>query len=638
MRSDADEPATTELDTSALASNTIPYAVSPMATMSPSSNDATASQGIGGTPAVHPCPDELSSHNEAPIRIKKPRRPGFASYPAPTQFGSAGLFYHGEFPSKADEEPVPFDTWICSPIECLAATYDERGDNHGLLLQFKPAHGPWRQWAMPLRLLRGRGEELRGELLNMGVRINPDAHRLLNKFLADSIPEKRIIAATRVGWHTIEDHLVFVMPRRTIAPDTLTTRISYQSEFATQVDYEIAGTLEGWRKGVGRLCRGNPLLVLAVSTSLSGPLLRLIHRKGVGIHLAGDSSNGKTTVLEVAASVWGGPEFMRTWRATGNGLEGVAAALSDTAIVLDEIGEADGREIGATVYALGNGTGKSRANRNGTAQRPNCWRIAILSSGECTLATHMREAGLRPRSGQNIRMLDIPSKRTYGAFDDLHHTADGRAFADYLKSAVTRHYGHIGPLFIEKLISEGGDLASEVDRLAQAPGFATAHPLHGRAAKGFALIGLAGELATRYGLTGWEEGEALAAAVEGFAAWKTGQGGVQSEHEQILANVRSFIERHGDARFSALDGHAISVRDRAGWWRDASQGRVFLFNKEALREALGGFDLRRGLDALEEAGWIAERESDSRSIRVRVCGSRVRLYAIRTTECEEKLG
>src|SRR5690606_40758644 len=113
-------------------------------------------------------------------------------------------------------------------------------------------------------------------------------------------------------------------------------------------------------------------------------------------------------------SVWGGPDFIRTWRATSNGLEGIAAALSDTALVLDEIGEADGREIGATVYALGNGTGKARASRNGTARRPYRWRIAILSSGERSLAAHMSEAGHRPKAGQSVRLLDIPAKRQIG--------------------------------------------------------------------------------------------------------------------------------------------------------------------------------------------------------------------------------
>lgn len=624
----APEPAHTPLD------------VSHLSHLAQPSNGAASSRDTSGTPPVPPCPiaHEVDPSDTAPTKVKEPRRPTFACYLAPSQYGPPGLYYHGQRQPKGDGDPEPFDKRVCTPVECLAATHDERNDNHGLLLRFKPLYGPWRQWAMPLRLLKGSGEEMRGELLDMGVRIEPDAFKELNQWAARQAPGEVVVAATRVGWHQLEEGRAFVMPRRTIAQGELARRITFQSEVAGQDDYATAGTLESWRQHIGELCSGNPLMVLAVSTALAGPLLFLCHRQTAGIHLVGDSSNGKTTLLEVASSVWGGPDFKRTWRATGNGLEGVAAALSDTALVLDEIGEADGREVGATVYALGNGTGKARASRNGTARRPHRWRIAVLSSGERTLAAHMTEAGKRPHAGQAVRLLDIPAKRAHGAFDHLHHLTDGRAFADHLKSEVTRHHGHLGPAFIERLVREERDLAGEVDRFAQVPGFATSRVLQGRAAKVLALIGLAGELAAEYGLVGWESGEAMAAAVEAFQAWAGGQGGVRSEHEQILANVSGFIERHGDARFSNVDGdptHAPMVRDRAGWWRDDAEGRTYLFSGEGLGEALGGFDPKRGTEALELAGWIVERDTGARSVRVRINGTRRRVYAIRPAESEE---
>lgn len=617
-----------------------PFDVSHLSHVSQSSNGAAYSWDTSGTPPVPTCPTghEVDPDEGEPMKVKEPRRPDFACYLAASQYGPPGLYYHGQRQPKGDSDPEPYDVWICSPVECLAATHDERHDNHGLLLRFKPPYGPWREWAMPLELLSGNGEEMRRELMRMGVRISPDGFKLLHRWASQCLPELVVVAATRVGWHRVEDSLAFVMPRRTIAQGALAHRITFQSESASQDHFATAGSLESWRDHIGQLCSGNPLMVLAVSTALAGPLLHLTHRQAAGIHLVGDSSNGKTTLLEVAASVWGGPDFKRTWRATGNGLEGIAAALSDTALILDEIGEADGRQVGATVYALGNGTGKARASRTGSARRPYRWRVALLSSGERTLAAHMSEAGKRPHAGQAVRLLDIPAKRKHGAFDYLHHLADGRAFADHLKSEVTRHHGHLGPAFIGRLVAEEGDLAAQVDEFAKVDGFTASRPLQGRAAKVLALIGLAGELATRYGLTGWQEGEALDATIKAFHVWADGQGGVRSEHEQILANVAGFIERHGDARFSSIEGdplHTPIVRDRAGWWRDDADGRTYLFNGEGLGESLGGFDLKRGTEALEAAGWIVEREGAARSVRVRINGSRTRVYAIRPVEGEE---
>ena len=94
-----------------------------------------------------------------------------------------------------------------------------------------------------------------------------------------------------------------------------------------------------------------------------------------------------------------------------------------------------------------------------------------------------------------------------------------------------------------------------------------------RAAARFAVLALAGELATDYGVTGWPEGEAIRAAAVGFAAWQSlrdaGRG--NAERDQITERIVSFIERHGDSRFSDADSdddqRAAVVRDRAGWSR-----------------------------------------------------------------------
>ena len=63
--------------------------------------------------------------------------------------------------------------------------------------------------------------------------------------------------------------------------------------------------------------------------------------------MTGTSSIGKTMILIVAGSVWGGggmQGYRREWRATLNGLEGVAAMHSDALLALDEMGEIDGRD------------------------------------------------------------------------------------------------------------------------------------------------------------------------------------------------------------------------------------------------------------------------------------------------------
>jgi len=123
--------------------------------------------------------------------------------------------------------------------------------------------------------------------------------------------------------------------------------------------------------------------------------------KGGGFHLVGDSSTGKTIATIAGASFGGtGEKFLRTWLATGNGLEGIANERNDTILALDEIGEADAREVGAVVYALANGTGKTRATRSGSAKSPITWGCTPCITcpawkGFCSVGTR-KELGVDP--------------------------------------------------------------------------------------------------------------------------------------------------------------------------------------------------------------------------------------------------
>ena len=46
---------------------------------------------------------------------------------------------------------------VCSPLHIDAVTFDGQDNNFGRLLRFKNTLGRWREWAMPMELLRGGG-------------------------------------------------------------------------------------------------------------------------------------------------------------------------------------------------------------------------------------------------------------------------------------------------------------------------------------------------------------------------------------------------------------------------------------------------------------------------------------------------
>ena len=303
--------------------------------------------------------------------------------------------------------------------------------------------------------------------------------------------------------------------------------------------------------------------------------------------------------------------------------------LSDSCLCLDEISEADPKEVGAIVYSLGNGLGKTRANRIGSARQVHRWRLSLLSTGERSISAAMQEGGKQAKAGQLIRLLNIPATRKNGVFDELHHFNNGREMADYFKTQCAKHYGHAGIAFVEHLLKQQNDDFGKVLADIEAQ-FSHDDSQAARAATRFAVYAMAGELAIEAGILQWEQGTALDACKIMFDEWNAMRGGNATEHGQILQNVHDYILKFGDTKFTDKGNPDDKPRlDRSGWFHHTPKGLVYMFTSAALKEAGGNYDFKRVLDALDSAGWIAEYGQEGRRSKVTdVGGSKKKLYWI----------
>lgn len=453
-------------------------------------------------------------------------------------------------PPLDDDGKQPPDEWVCAPLHIVAATYDETNDNHGHLLEFCDRHGHPQHWAMPLELLE-EPREYRKVLRRLGLVLNSRARALLQDYLDVCHASVLARCVDRVGWRD----MAYVLPDITIG-ETGGERLVLQTLDYRSEGYSQAGTLDGWCTEISGPCVGNSRLILAVSTGFAAPLLRLTGDESGGLHFRGDSSEGKTTALLVGATVWGEPGRLERWRTTANALEGVALAHNDNLLCLDELKELDPREAGSTAYMLANGTGKRRGKPHGGTQRRLTWRLLFLSTGELSLEQHIAEVGYRTQAGQEVRLVDIPADAGagLGLFECLHNAQTSKDFADQLRAATSRHYGHAGRAFVTALSADLPGNTTAAKQLQD--GFVMRHVPNSangqvyRVAKRFGLIGAAGELATAAGLTGWSAGEALTAVARCFTDWLQMRGGVgNAEEARALSQVRLFFERFGEARF-----------------------------------------------------------------------------------------
>lgn len=540
--------------------------------------------------------------------------------------------------TKGEKLPELTQTHVCGPLRVVAVTTNAADGNFGRLLRFKTTLGKWKTWAMPMTMLAGDGIELRAELLYQGLEIDPQARGLLAQFIQDKTPKRRIRCVEQTGWAG-GGLAAFVLPDVVIGPDA--ADVVYQSGEHASDEYTTGGTLAGWQAGIAAQSVGNPLLTLSICAAFSGPLLALCGAESGGIHLFNNSSTGKTTAAEAARSVWGGPGFKRSWNTTANGLEGASVLFNDCLLALDEISQCDPKYIGAIAYGAGNGVGRQRASRTGAARHVKTWKIFIISNGEFSVETSMLQGGYRIKAGQSMRLLDIPVNRKHGAWDTLHSHASGSDMSNDLKAQADLNYGHAGRAFLERLTRDESDFYRALAVIKALPEFATPQDEGGqvtRAASRFALLALAGELATEYGVTGWPEGEAIRAAQAGLTAWKGARGDVRTtqEHRQILERLAEFIEKHGDSRFTDKDlqpdpARAVLIRERAGWFEETPNGRRYLFTSSGLKEALHGFDFERAKTDLHEAGALIGG-TVARQARFKDGGNH-RVYAISVRRC-----
>ena len=218
------------------------------------------------------------------------------------------------------EGDPPPSTFISSRVDVTACTRDDANINHGRLLEFKDVDGIIHEWAMPMALLAGDGSAYREELLKMGLHIAPGSkpRQLLTHFIQSSTPSCRARCVAKTGWYNSS----FVFPNEvldyTLVSEEAKEKVILQAIAAHFPAYDTSGTLEEWKQNVASLCKGNSRLVFAVSIAFAAPLLHLLDKENGGFHFRGSSSIGKTTALQVAASVWGSKEYMQRWRATTN--------------------------------------------------------------------------------------------------------------------------------------------------------------------------------------------------------------------------------------------------------------------------------------------------------------------------------
>lgn len=558
---------------------------------------------------------------------------------ASAQGGQFSLQADGVYFLEEEKDGGMNPVWVCSPLRIMARTRNGDGQEWGYLLEVLDSETQVHLWAMPARLMAGNGDGYRSELLGMGLRIAPGlkGKQRLDLYLSTARVEGYARCVDRIGWHGG----AFVLPD-VVYGDQAGELIVPQG-IPSENHFRQKGTLEEWQKHVGRLCVGNSRLIMAVSAALAPVLLEPMGAESGGIHLVGGSSLGKTTALRLAGSVCGGGPsgFIRQWRATDNGLEGIAAAHCDALLCLDEMGQAGAKVVSEAAYMLANGQGKSRASRDGQTRKAQTWRVLYLSSGEVTLADKVAEDGKgRAKAGQTVRVVDVPADAGtgLGLFEELHGCESAEQFARQLKDASTSYYGTANRAFLQAFVANRELLVQQAKEIMKTfvanncarVGDGQVQRVCGR----FALVAAAGELGIALKVLPWESGEAFKAVTKCYNAWIEQRGGTgAAEVRDALDRLRHFIEANGSSRFRWWEDEKEKICNRAGFRRkiDADAVDYYFLPSVFNAEICAGHNRKQVVSALIEIGVLVPGSGGKYSASYTVTGEgKMRLYRLRT--------
>ena len=391
------------------------------------------------------------------------------------------------------------------------------------------------------------------------------------------------------------------------------------------------GSWDGWVEAIQRGA-DSPAVWLAVYASVASVLLdRLDIPTGFIVDWSGETSQGKTTVLRAAASVWGEPSqrgLLQSWSLTTSRAEGVAALLQHLPLCLDDTKQARRCEdVAALLYAHAFGQSKGRAQPGKGGQSvglrvSSTWRSVMLSTGEAKATSFTEDAGARART---LCLSGSPMS--------------SGASAQALTVGVLAHYGHLGERVILRLLDKPEQYAEDYRAAVAHYRAALEHhgAVAGRLAEPVALLHVARVLAEDVGLPSAPEGvDPVAMAIRSAV-----DGGRDADRP---AAALSTVIGVAFSRPTSLYGRHVITSDgepqvpHGGWIGAMAKGDAWALldlRVSWVRDQLtsNGYDVEGTISRWAERGWLdgtGKRESRT----ARMDGLVQRVYRFRRPSVE----
>ncbi|WCP84209.1 DUF927 domain-containing protein (plasmid) [Vibrio harveyi] len=585
----------------------------------------------------------MESNNVAEIRPSS-REQFFAELegllPSGHQLNNENIIERKDYTSKGDV----IVTELCSPVMVSATTYSDDGKEGGILIKWIDRANRVRQQSYPQQILATPKALIESLMRQRVIYItsNTNDQKKFVDYLQRQLPDKQILYVQKLGW-TMKNSFVF-------GDEILgNEEVIYQPLGPKPESLKIVGNVEDWNELFGKYCVNNPVLTVAVLSSLASPLLGLLGKDGSIFHAIGKSSTGKSIALGVSCSVFGKEKDV--WKTTDNRMENKFEASSGVGIQLDEMGEATPKAVENIAYMLANGKGKGRMNPDGSSQRDRTWSLNAFSTGEITIGQKISMGGSKITGGVSVRCVEgITDIYDYGCFNDIHDFESGEAFAKHLETCAgikggrynPKASGALGYEFVKCLqntVEENPNIISEfiehikVNVNAMAPMDCDSQVK--RMCDGLCILVLAGELAIEFGLLDWS-GDTPYEMCKKFLLDSVipTRGSIESKEESnAIEQVTDFMDLYHMSHFTPLKSDdcekpIISSGHHYGWYEGYGENRMYYITAAGWKEITKGLNQKAVTDALIKNDMLVPGK-DYIPQQKKINGKNTRVYAIK---------
>ncbi len=441
---------------------------------------------------------------------------------------------------------------------------------------------------------------------------------------------ERAISLSRAGWHSIGAVRIFVLGEPVVIDDRgdrKRTFAALRPSKAGKLEQHVAALREAWA--------ASPIAAAAICAAFAAPLLEPLDAPNFALHLPGDSSRGKTSMLKIAASVFGDPnsdQWVASWNTSLVGAELRAAALSGLPLCFDEVGSSDATAIERMVYMLINGGGRARGQKDLSLRETPTWKTIVLSTGERRLADE------DAATGAQVRVLQFH----VSDFGDLD-----AAGVDALRELAAEHHGHAGREWVQHLLEIDDWEALRKGYKARVAAYraAAVGQLAQRQAVYFGLLGATEELLHQALGIGQADGQTMASLI-------TGPAGAAASPSPLAIRARWAVLDWWNSERDAFPELGVSTgtgepNARAergtkvlnGYYRD--HDRTLLLIPGRLRAYLTerGMSLQEVLRGWGERGWLHAQPSAQREregvVKAKINGHAQWVVALHVDDDEE---